>query len=102
MNYIEITKDEAAKLLSNEGAVLLDVRMPEEFSLYRVEGKRVVNVPLNSLEERADELRGYSIILCICRTNRRSREAARILSRLGFENVYVVVDGVLGWLGLET
>ncbi len=100
MHIIEITSEEARRLLREDGVILVDVRSPVEFDLYRVEDEKVINIPLDELDLRKDELMKYKKILCICRTNRRSREAALLLVKLGFDTVYVVRDGVVGWLGM--
>ncbi len=100
MDIIEITSDEARELIKEKGTVLVDVRTPTEFELYRIEEGNVVNIPLDELKEHRSELKKYRKILCICRTNRRSSEAAKILSVFGFTEVYVVKDGVIGWLKL--
>lgn len=100
MNIIEITSEEARRMVKDEDTILVDVRTPTEFELYRVEEGNVVNIPLDELKENHPDLKKYRRILCICRTNRRSTEAARILGLLGFDRVYVVKDGVVGWLNM--
>ncbi len=101
MQIIEITSEEAKRFIKEEGVILIDVRTPVEYELYRIEEGKVLNIPIEELKARNDELKGYKMVICICRTNRRSREAARTLSELGFNPVYVVKDGVLGWLKLS-
>ncbi|MEM3197765.1 MAG: rhodanese-like domain-containing protein [Conexivisphaerales archaeon] len=98
MQIKQISKLEAQEMLKSTATIMVDVREPEEFELYRVEGKNIVNIPLKSITERLDYLSSFSKIICICRTNRRSTEAASILAHYGIDEIYVVDEGVTGWL----
>ncbi|MCL4344672.1 MAG: rhodanese-like domain-containing protein [Nitrososphaerota archaeon] len=93
-----ISKQEAQEMLKARTTIMVDVREPEEFELYRVDGQNIVNIPLKSIAERLNYLAGFSRIICICRTNRRSMEAANTLARYGIDEIYVVDEGVTGWL----
>ncbi len=93
-----ITKQEAQHMLTDKSTIMVDVREPEEFDLYRIEGDNIVNIPLKSIKDRLNYLAGFSKIICICRTNRRSMEAASMLAKYGINEIYVVKEGVIGWL----
>lgn len=68
-----------------EGAVVVDVRTPEEYRAGHVEGS--INIPLDRLEGRLKELdRARPVITC-CRSGARSRMAAGILRRHGYDAV---------------
>lgn len=76
-----------ARALAARGAVLLDVRTPEEFASEHVEG--AVNIPLGELAARSRELgRKERPVVVYCRSGRRSAEAARFLRSLGFAHVH--------------
>jgi len=67
---------------AGEEAFLLDVRDPDEFA----EGHApdAVNIPLNDLRSRLDELpRGKEIHVC-CRSGQRAYYATRLLAQKGF------------------
>ncbi|MGC8661679.1 MAG: rhodanese-like domain-containing protein [Nitrososphaeria archaeon] len=98
MQIRQISKQEAQEMLKAGATIMVDVREPEEFELYRVDGQNIVNIPLKSITERLNYLANFSRIICICRTNRRSTEAANILARYGIDEIYVVDEGVTGWL----
>ena len=86
--------DEQADLL------LLDVRTATDFTGDQGHIDRALNLPLEELAERLDELpvgREGSIAI-ICRTDRRSARAARILAGAGFTDVHVVRGGMTAWL----
>jgi NADPH-dependent 2,4-dienoyl-CoA reductase/sulfur reductase-like enzyme/rhodanese-related sulfurtransferase len=61
---------------------LLDVRHPEELALEQLPG--VVNIPVDELRGRLDELPRDREILVICRSGQRAYYATRILVQNGF------------------
>lgn len=82
-----------------EGAVLVDVREPGEFAGERLPGS--VNVPLSRLEAEAGRLPRGKPLIVVCRSGRRSEEAARRLEALGFADVQILEDGLACCSGLE-
>lgn len=67
------------------GAFLVDVRTPEEFSAGSLKG--AVNIPLNEVEGRLDEFKGKSSIIVFCRSGNRSSQAISILQSHGINNL---------------
>jgi rhodanese-related sulfurtransferase len=63
-------------------ALILDVREPGEFKMGHLEG--AVNIPLNSLRSRMNELPRDREILTYCAVGQRSYYAARALRLNGF------------------
>ncbi len=99
--YKTITPNEAHTMMSeSSGYILLDVRTPEEFEQIRIDG--AVLIPDYELAERApEELADQEqIILIYCRSGRRSADAASILAKMGYINVYDF-GGINSW-GHET
>jgi rhodanese-related sulfurtransferase len=70
---------------------LLDVRQPEEYKLGKIEGAK--NIPLNSLRGRLEELPREGRIIVYCAAGLRAYLACRILSQLGFPEVYNLSGG---------
>jgi phage shock protein E len=66
-----------------EGAVLLDVRSPEEFASGHVGGAK--NIPVHELAGRVGELVGAHGIVVYCRSGARSAAAAQLLRKLGHD-----------------
>ncbi|HVU99051.1 MAG TPA: rhodanese-like domain-containing protein [Puia sp.] len=66
------------------GAIILDVRTPEEFRSGHVKG--AVNIPLNLLEKNISHLRKENkpVITC-CRSGARSDAARTMLEAAGIE-----------------
>ena len=75
--------------------VILDVRTPPELSGALGQIDNVVNIPVQELEKRIDELKKYmdKNIDVICRTGHRSRIATDILIKNGF-NAKNVLGGM--------
>ncbi len=66
----------------NEHKFLVDVRSPEEFARGSVPG--AVNIPIEQLRERLDELPREKTILAYCQVGQRGYLATRILAQRGF------------------
>jgi NADPH-dependent 2,4-dienoyl-CoA reductase/sulfur reductase-like enzyme/rhodanese-related sulfurtransferase len=75
-----------------DGGFLLDVRHPEELALEQVPG--VVNIPVDELRGRLDELPRDREILVVCRSGQRAYYATRILLQNGF-SARTVAGGML-------
>jgi NADPH-dependent 2,4-dienoyl-CoA reductase/sulfur reductase-like enzyme/rhodanese-related sulfurtransferase len=71
---------------------LLDVRHPEELAVEQLPG--VVNIPVDELRGRIDELPRDREILVICRSGQRAYYATRILMQNGF-SARTVAGGML-------
>ena len=73
-------KQEVAK-----GALMVDVRTPEEFASGSVKG--AINIPLNEVESRINEFKGKPGVVVFCRSGNRSGQAKEILENNGIKNV---------------
>ena len=85
------------KALQSQGALLLDVREQDEFAEVHAPGS--VLVPLGQLKNRINEIRNYERkpVVVICRSGRRSAQAADILNQLGFTSIHNVQGGMIAW-----
>jgi molybdopterin/thiamine biosynthesis adenylyltransferase/rhodanese-related sulfurtransferase len=92
----EIAPAEALRRL-RRGALLIDVRNPDEHVVGDVEGSQAI--PLASLEAQIDSIARdrRQEILTLCASGKRSMRAAETLARLGFENVASVAGGFSRW-----
>ena len=71
---------------TTDGAVLLDVRTPDEYRQGHIPGSK--NVPLQSISKAADMIDNKSTpIFVYCLSGARSRQAAAILKQMGYTNV---------------
>lgn len=79
-----------------DGAVVIDVRDPQEYTGGHVPGARLL--PMGMLEARAGELPRNQPIYVICQTGGRSGRAVGQLRRAGLDAVSVA-GGTSGWIG---
>jgi rhodanese-related sulfurtransferase len=86
-----------AQAMKGQGVLLLDVREPGEFEQGHAPGS--VLVPLGQLKARLQEIRAYESkpVAVICRSGRRSAEAAYVLSQAGFSAVSNIQGGMIAW-----
>lgn len=84
-----------ASILARQGAVVVDVRMPEEFAQRAIKG--AINVPLYTLRETVSEYDRSRKYIAYCNTGERSAAAAFILGKLGFE-AYALQGGIAGMI----
>ncbi|MGD8742576.1 MAG: VTT domain-containing protein [Granulosicoccaceae bacterium] len=86
---------------NDEDILVLDVRSADEFIGEQGHIKNAKNIPVEDLAERVDELldRLERPIAIVCRTDRRSAKAARILASKGYADVHVVRGGMTLWNG---
>ncbi len=77
------------------GALLVDVRFPDEFAEGHVEG--AVNIPAPDLRARHPELPTDRPLVVMCRTGQRSSLACSLLERAGFGGVHNAVGGYTGY-----
>ena len=86
-----------AQFRQTDGAVLVDVRTPEEYRDGHVPGS--VNVPLQQIEDIELEVAEKNTPLYIyCRSGARSRQATALLIEMGYEDVHNI-GGILNYQG---
>lgn len=77
------------------GALLVDVRTPQEFAAGAIEG--AINVPVDQIGSRLAELEPRDRpVVVYCRSGRRSAAAADTLFDAGFAQVYDL-GGMTNW-----
>ena len=81
-----VTGAEAQELVA-DGALLLDVRTPQEFNSGHIDG--AVNIPIQEIRSRIAELGSpEGAIVVYCHSGVRSRQTKQYLESQGFESVY--------------
>lgn len=100
--YKTISVSEAKTLISenqnNPDFVILDVRRPDEFS-QQVIDQKAINLDVESPDFTTNITRmdPEKIYLVYCRTGNRSRQAAKVMTENGFNNVYNMDGGIIEW-----
>ncbi len=91
-----------ARLSEPAPLTILDVRGADEFTGPHGHIPGALNIPLEELEARLDavvaDLTGE--VITVCRTDRRSASAARLLQDVGFTDVKVLKGGMVEWNAL--
>jgi rhodanese-related sulfurtransferase len=87
---------QAAEMQGDDGgALIVDVREPNEYAQLRARG--AVLLPLGQLDNHVKDLPRNREILLMCRTGGRSGNATQFLVANGFENVNNVEGGIVAW-----
>lgn len=87
--YKKIDSELAYEFVSNEKAILIDVRSLEEYEKGHIEN--AVNIPLETITKKSIEnvtSSNIDNIIVYCKSGTRSREAAIKIIEFGFPNVY--------------
>jgi rhodanese-related sulfurtransferase len=81
----------------NANFVILDVRTPSEY----IEGhlKNSVNLDYNAADfkDKVNNLDKNKTYLVYCRTANRSASAVKIMTELGFKDIYHMTGGIVEW-----
>ncbi|MBE2270794.1 MAG: MBL fold metallo-hydrolase [Anaerolinea sp.] len=76
--------------------IVIDVRESWEFSSGHVPGARLI--PLGQFARHVAELDPAQPVAVICASGSRSQSAAALLGQKGFETVYNILGGTMGWM----
>lgn len=92
-----ITPAQAIQAVNRDDGVIVDVCEPTEFREGRPPNS--VNVPLSSFRQNVARLEKYKKrpVVVSCRSGNRSVRAAVMLRKQGFEKVFSLSGGLLGW-----
>jgi rhodanese-related sulfurtransferase len=87
----------AVAKMNDSETVIIDVREPNEFSQSHIEN--AINSPLSKLPEQLGKLEPYKKkpVLIACQTGTRAASAAKILTKAGFEQIFVITGGMQSW-----
>lgn len=81
----------------NPNFILLDVRTPAEYDESHIEGSILINYQSSDFNDKVQELDKNKTYLVYCRSGMRSAASVDIMMKTGFENVYNIVGGIMGW-----
>lgn len=87
------------RLDNGDDVLVLDVRATEGFIGEQGHIAAATNIPVEVLSARLDQLSDHMErpIAIVCRTDRRSAQAAQILARNGYADVHIVRGGMTLW-----
>jgi hydroxyacylglutathione hydrolase len=98
----QVSPRDAARLLNDQGAYLLDVRGADEYRELHI--PRAHHIPMGHVPERLSDLPRQTPIIVHCASGFRSQAVASLLQRCGFTNVHNLTGGLDAWIsaGLPT
>jgi adenylyltransferase/sulfurtransferase len=92
----QVTPQELKRRLdAGERITVLDVREPWECAIAHLEG--TLDIPLNDIPARLQELDSNAELVVMCKVGGRSRRAAEFLSARGFSHVANLAGGIDAW-----
>ena len=91
----EVDADEA-KRRQDAGALVVDVREPDEWAAGHVVG--ALHIPLGTLSSRSQELPADRELLFICRSGNRSLTGAKQARSAGRDHVASIAGGTVAWI----
>ena len=91
-----VTTADAVRLI-NKGALVIDVRKPEDYEKGHIVNAR--NVPLERVQQddAAINKQKSKILLAVCGDGASSGRAAGHLRKAGYENAFSLKGGLAGW-----
>ncbi len=92
MGYLKHPAAEYAEVVAAD-AQFIDVREPDEVAAGTLDG--AVNIPLGDLPEQISELDSNRRVVLLCRSGRRSANAAEMLVAAGFLDVINLEGGII-------
>ncbi|MDO4512290.1 MAG: rhodanese-like domain-containing protein [Bacteroidales bacterium] len=97
--YQSVDVKKFTEVIGDTGVVRLDVRTAEEYAEGHIEGAINIDVMADGFEQKAvATLPQEKTVALYCRSGRRSKRAADILSAKGYK-VVELDTGYLGWTG---
>jgi len=98
MSIPELTPEELERRLAEEDPpMLLDVREHFEREIADLPDVGQLRIPLGELYERLEEVDPAREVVVYCRTGARSGWAVGLMQGHGYERVWNLQGGVLGW-----
>jgi len=80
-----------------KGALIVDVRNSSEVENVTFDVPNYINIPLNELEDRINEIPKDKEIVMVCRSGERSLKTTYFLMNAGYKNVSNMRKGIIKW-----
>ncbi|MFN5208515.1 MAG: rhodanese-like domain-containing protein [Bacteroidota bacterium] len=90
-------RDFSDRLNKLQGAILLDVRSPEEYAEGHLKNARNINWNDDGFKNTCKQLDKKKTVFVYCLKGGRSASAADYLRKSGFTNVYELQGGIEAW-----
>ena len=94
----EIEAPKLAELLGQKADIqVVDIRQPAEIASGTVPGAEVM--PMHTIPLRIQDIKQDKPVVLVCRSGARSAQACMFLAQNGYENIYNLRGGLMGWAG---
>jgi rhodanese-related sulfurtransferase len=95
-NATHVSTADAVRLI-NKGALVIDVRKPEDYESGHIVNAR--NVALDRIQEDQSAVakKKDKIVLAVCANGGLSGKAASLLRKAGYPNAFSLKGGISGW-----
>ena len=95
----KLSPSEATRKINHEGALVVDLRLSQEFSSGRIAGS--INMQEDQLEQQLTTKRHpkETPIILVCRTGANSKKSGISLLKLGYLDVNMIGGGMMSWEG---
>ncbi|MDH3974990.1 MAG: rhodanese-like domain-containing protein [Deltaproteobacteria bacterium] len=91
-----ITSSELSRLITNKHEfVLIDVRSSGEYRKGRIPG--ALSIPFSGIKSKISRYNKSDTIILYCESGPWSRVAYSELKKMGFENIRILINGIVGW-----
>ena len=87
------------KINAAEGAIILDVRTPNEYRNGHLVNSTLIDYYRSDFKEAVNQLDKNKPVFVYCQSGIRSAKAARVLVESGFKEVYDLNGGYAEWAG---
>jgi rhodanese-related sulfurtransferase len=93
-SFSHVSAAEAVRLI-NKGAIVLDVRKPDEYAAGHIVNAR--NVDTSELSDNLLDKYRKKVVLTVCNSGMASNRAAMQLRRQGIEQAFSIRGGLASW-----
>ena len=94
----EIEALQLAELLGQDADIqIVDIRQLAEMASGTVPGAE--HIPMHTIPLRIQEIKQNKTVVLVCLSGARSAQACMFLAQNGFDNVYNLRGGMMGWTG---
>lgn len=93
----DINAQTFAAKINGENVVLLDVRTPQEFATGHIPNATNLNYNDPNFAQNVNALDKSKTYLVYCKSGVRSGNAANLMQSSGFNTIYTLQGGIMGW-----
>ncbi len=97
--YQVLTPTEYEQIINKKEVQIVDVRTAGEYSQGHIKDALNIDVNASDFKKKIDQLDKNKPIYIYCRSGARSYKAGKIMSTLGFEEIYDLRGGISSWRG---